>query len=77
MNVVRYMVFLVLWHAAWPAAEHAVVVGDDVVVGLRTFESVSHHMKPTLPAILALILGVLLVWLMLSWLVSVLTVPVN
>jgi hypothetical protein len=34
-------------------------------------------MKPTLPAILALLLGVLLVWLVLAWLVDVLTLPVR
>ena len=34
-------------------------------------------MKPTLPAILALLLGALLVWLTLAWLVNVLTLPVS
>jgi len=34
-------------------------------------------MKPTLPAVLALLLGALLVWLALAWLVDVLTLPVS
>jgi hypothetical protein len=34
-------------------------------------------MKPTLPAILALLLGILLLWLAIAWLVGVLTLPVG
>jgi len=38
---------------------------------------VSHRMKPTLRVFLALLLGILLVWIMLAWLVDVLTLPVG
>jgi hypothetical protein len=34
-------------------------------------------MKPTLPVVLALLLGVLLLWLALAWLVEALTLPVG
>jgi hypothetical protein len=34
-------------------------------------------MKPTLPAILALLLGVLLLWLALAWLADAITIPVG
>jgi len=34
-------------------------------------------MKPTLPVVLALLLGVLLLWLALAWLVDALTLPVG
>ena len=34
-------------------------------------------MKPTLPAILALLLAIVLLWLMIAWLVDALTLPVS
>jgi hypothetical protein len=34
-------------------------------------------MKPTLPAILALLLGILVLWLVIAWLVDALTLPVR
>jgi hypothetical protein len=34
-------------------------------------------MKPTLPVVLTLLLGVLLLWLALAWLVDALTLPVG
>jgi len=34
-------------------------------------------MKPTLPAVLVLLLGVLLLWLTFAWLFDVLTLPVG
>jgi len=34
-------------------------------------------MKPTLPVVLALLLGALLVWFTLAWLVDTLTLPVR
>jgi hypothetical protein len=37
----------------------------------------THRMKPTLPVVLALVLGALLVWLALAWLFNALTLPVG
>jgi len=34
-------------------------------------------MRPTLPAVLALLLGVLLLWLALAWLIEALTLSVS
>src|SRR5215472_6410804 len=42
-----------------------------------THQSCDAHMKPTLPAILALLLGVLMLWLALAWLVDAITIPVG